>query len=41
MGRTPGSPVSYAMGYGSGRSFLFRYGPYLLIRPRDPEAADR
>ncbi|MCS6964315.1 DedA family protein [Thermoflexus sp.] len=41
LGCTLGSLLSYGMGYYGGRPFLFRYGRYLLISPRDLEAADR
>ncbi len=41
LGCTLGSLLSYGLGYYGGRPFLFRYGRYLLISPRDLEAADR
>ncbi|WP_376789951.1 DedA family protein [Thermoflexus sp.] len=41
LGCTLGSLLSYGLGYYGGRPFLFRYGRYLLISPRDLKAADQ
>jgi membrane protein DedA with SNARE-associated domain len=36
-----GSWVAYGLGRGGGRTFLLRYGRYVLIKPHDIERADR
>lgn len=41
LGCTLGSLLSYGLGAFGGRPFLFRYGRYLLIHPRDLDQADR
>lgn len=41
LGGMLGSTVAYLVGRAGGRSLLERYGRYLLISPREIEAADR
>lgn len=41
LGNTIGSLGAYYVGAWGGRSFLLRYGRYLLITPRDLDTADR
>src|SRR5947207_11486210 len=41
IGNTIGSLIGYAIGAWGGRPFLERWGRYLLIRPRELDAAER
>jgi membrane protein DedA with SNARE-associated domain len=41
LGCTIGSIVAYIVGITGGRSFLNKYGKYVLITPRDLDSADR
>ena len=41
LGNVAGSIVAYYAGIWGGRPFVERYGPYVLVSPRDVEIADR